>query len=183
MSEYLIPSTAVLEHRQAWNYRGQERPPFADPVGDGQESVWDYPRPPRLESVPVTLAVFYGGVELAKTERGCRVCETASAATYYFPPDDVAIDLLLKTGGRSHCEWKGLADEYAAADRIALAWAYHEVYPEFAELKDWFAFYPRAADCYVGQEKVGAQPGGYYGGWVTSDLAGPIKGAPGSGGW
>lgn len=183
MNEHLKPSPQIIEHRASWRNRGDERPPFADPVEPGQESVWDYPRPPRLEAVALPLRVFYAGVELAHTERGVRVCETASAATYYFPPDDVAVAALVKTGGRSHCEWKGIADEYAAQDRIALAWSYHEVYPEFAELKDWFAFYPRAADCYVGQEKVGAQPGGYYGGWVTANLAGPIKGAPGSSGW
>ncbi|MEM1433963.1 MAG: DUF427 domain-containing protein [Pseudomonadota bacterium] len=183
MSDTLKPSPAVVEHRAAWHYRGQERPPFADPVEPGLESVWDYPRPPALEEVALPLRVVYGGVELARTERGKRVCETASAATYYFPPEDVAVELLERTGGRSHCEWKGIADEYAGQDRIVLAWAYNEVYPEFAVLKGWFAFYPRAADCYIGEEKVGSQPGGYYGGWVSANLAGPIKGGPGSNGW
>lgn len=183
MSEFLDANAAVRAHRDAWPNRGDVRPPFAEPVGPGQESVWDYPRPPALESVAQPLRVVYGGVQLARTERGYRVCETASAATYYFPPEDVEITLLQPTGGRSHCEWKGIAHEYAAHDRIALAWSYLEVYPEFAALKNWFAFYPRAADCYVGDEKAGAQPGGYYGGWVTANLAGPIKGAPGSTGW
>ncbi len=179
----LALTPAVAAARAQWRWRGQARPPFADTPGPGQVSVWDFPRPPRLEPVAATLRVVGRGVELARTERGCRVLETAGAPTYYFPPEDVAVDSLRRTGGRSLCEWKGVAESYVWEDVDPAAWCYPQTFAEFVAIRGWFAFYPTGLECYRGDERVAAQPGGYYGGWVTADLCGPIKGEPGSGAW
>jgi uncharacterized protein (DUF427 family) len=174
--------------RAHWRYRGDRRPAFAEQPGPGQRSVWDFPRPPLIQPVPETLRVMAQDRPLAETTAGLCVLETASAPTYYFPPDAVAQQWLVPSGGTSHCEWKGLAQGLlctlpgAARDREA-GWRYQSVYPEFTAIAGWFAFYPSVLDCFVGAERAQPQPGGFYGGWVTSDLAGPIKGVPGSGGW
>lgn len=173
----------VREARRRWQYRGQRRPAFAAAPGPGQRSVWDFPRPPVVEPVPGTMRVEAGGAVLAQTRRGVRVLETAGAPTCYFPPDDVAVGWLRSTGRRTLCEWKGLARQYAWRQADPAAWVYEQTFPEFDELRGWFAFYPGALACFVGDERVAAQPGGYYGGWVTADLSGPIKGEPGSADW
>jgi uncharacterized protein (DUF427 family) len=173
--------------RAAWRYRGQTRPSFAEPPGPGQESVWDYPRPPRVEPVSETLEVFVGSTRLARTERGLRVCETASAPTYYFPLEDIDLDRMEDLGPRSLCEWKGVAHPYAAiVDRRRIdgaAWRYPDPWPGFEALADTLAFHPAHVTCKLAGEVATPQPGGLYGGWITSRLAGPIKGAPGSQGW
>ncbi|MEQ8857125.1 MAG: DUF427 domain-containing protein [Pseudomonadales bacterium] len=182
-TEVLALTPRVAAARDHWRWRGQARPPFTDTPGSGQISVWDFPRPPRLEPVAVCLSVRGGDTLLARTERGCRVLETAGAPTYYFPPEDVAVDALRVTAGRSLCEWKGVAQSYAWADVDPAAWCYPQTFAEFTAIRGWFAFYPGVLDCRVGDERASAQPGGYYGGWVTADLCGPIKGEPGSGAW
>lgn len=182
----LTAPPAIIAARRNWAYRGQKRPPFADPVAEGQRSVWDFPRPPQLERVPGLLRVLHGGTELARTDSGRRVLETAGAPTYYFPPGDVREALLLAVDAPSVCEWKGVATSFALRDAPSsnvVAWSYRQTFPEFADIEGWYAFYPSRLRCYVGDEQVSAQPGGYYGGWVTRDLAGPIKGEPGSGHW
>ncbi len=182
------PTDAVLRARSKWRWHGQERPAFADAPAPGQRSVWDFPRPPRLEpaGAPVRVAMA-DGTPIAETARAVAVLETAGAPTYYVPPDDVAGEALTRTGDTFHCEWKGLSDEVSAGTggaRVQRAgWVLTEVYEEFEALAGWYAFYPQELACFVGGERATSQPGGYYGGWVTADLAGPIKGAPGSGGW
>lgn len=180
----IIQPTAMVElARGKWRYTGAERPPFADAPGPGQESVWDFPRPPRIEPAAKPLRVLLDDTELARTTRGMRVLETAGAPTFYFPREDVNADLLRRTGNRYHCEWKGISDELAADGVEPAGWVLVKVYPEFRDLLGWYAFYPKALACFVGGERADSQPGGYYGGWVTAALAGPIKGGPGSHGW
>jgi uncharacterized protein (DUF427 family) len=173
----------VLAARRRWRHRGRRRPAFAETPGPGQRSVWDFPRPPCLEAVHETLVVRTDDCVLARTRRGCRVLETAGAPTYYFPPEDVTRSSLQPTARRTSCEWKGVARHYASAGVDPAAWCLERTFPEFATIRGWFAFYPLRFACFVGSEQVTAQEGGYYGGWVTRDLCGPIKGVPGSGDW
>ena len=182
----LKASPAIIAAREKWAYRGQARPPFAEPVGPGERSVWDFPRPPLLESVSQPLRVLRAETEIAHTVAGSRVLETAGAPTYYFPPDDVQRDLLIELDAPSICEWKGIAASFALNDdpsRTPIAWCYVDTFEEFSQIQDWYAFYPGRVSCYVGDELVAPQPGGYYGGWVTKDLKGPIKGEAGTGHW
>lgn len=106
----------------------------------------------------------------------------AGATTYYFPPDSVLVPLT-GDGGSSVCEWKGLAEALSSQDGTGLGWRYIRMFKAFELLYKWVAFYPTQMDCFVGDEKARPQPGGYYGGWVTDDIAGPIKGEPGSEDW
>ena len=167
--------------------RGQ-RPPVVPP-GPGQESVWDYPRPPRLEATGKRLVVEYEGLIVADTKRGYRVCETASPPTYYFPPEDVDAGRIEPVEGkRSFCEWKGAARYWnvrAPSGLVAgAAWGYPTPSPSFAAIKDYLAFYAQLATrCTVEGELVIPQPGRFYGGWITPDLVGPFKGEPGSEWW
>jgi uncharacterized protein (DUF427 family) len=156
--------------------------------GPGQESVWDYPRPPRIEAVPDRLRVVVGRVAIANTTRGFRVIETAGAPVYYFPPEDVRLDLLRTGARRTTCEWKGTARYHSlrlgerAIDDVA--WSYPEPLPAFEAIRDHVAFYAGLVDeAWVGDERATPQPGGFYGGWITSRVVGPFKGEPGSFGW
>ena len=189
------PTPAILAGRSAWQYNGTARPDFAEPVAAGQESVWDYPRPPRQELRPEQVEIRLGDTLIASSRGAIRVLETASAPTWYLPPEDVHQELLTASGSQSLCEWKGLAQglRFAAGmvvdgsgERAAtgdVGWRYVRVFPEFAKLYLWYAFYPQRVDCYVAGERMQAQPGGYYGGWVAANMIGPIKGAPGSSNW
>jgi uncharacterized protein (DUF427 family) len=164
------------------------RPPWAVVPEPGQESVWDYPRPPRLERVVARLRVELAGVVLADSRHGWRVCETAGAPCYYLPAVDVRTEYLLPAPTRSLCEWKGAARYWTAqiGARVVrdAAWSYPDPTPAFAPIRDHFAFYAGRVDaCFVGPERVRPQPGGFYGGWVTTNLVGPIKGEPGSEHW
>ena len=171
-----------------WRWNGSERPPWAETPGPDQVSVWDFPRPPRLEAVRVALRVTVGGVVLARTDGGRRVLETAGAPVYYFPPADVRVDLLDPAGRSSYCEWKGRAQYWTLrmGDTVVpdIAWSYPDPDPDFQAIAGWLAFYAGKVDeARVGDVAAEPQPGRFYGGWVTPDLAGPIKGVPGSGGW
>jgi uncharacterized protein (DUF427 family) len=154
------------------------------------ESVWDYPRPPRLEPSTRLIEVTFGGAVIARTSRAQRVLETSHPPVYYVPREDVD-DGVLETvaGAGSVCEWKGVAtylDVLGGDGRRAsrAAWTYEDPAPAFAAIADAVAFYPALMDaCTVDGEVVEPQPGGFYGGWVTSDLVGPFKGAPGTLGW
>lgn len=166
--------------------------PRAEPPGPGQESVWDFPRPPRVEPVPERLRVVFAGVTIADTTRALRVMETASAPAYHFPPDDVLMEALRPAAPVTVCEWKGAAVYFdiVAGDRVSreAAYAYPDPFDDLREgygrIAGWLAFYPgRVDEAWLGDERATPQPGGYYAGWVTSRLAGPIKGAPGTGGW
>jgi len=174
---------AVLAGRRHWRYTGAERPSFADTSDPGQESVWDYPRPPRIERMDTCVEVFAGTDCIARTNSAKRVCETAGAPTWYMPPGDVDEDFVRYDGGQSLCEWKGVAQGLSVAGVRDAGWRYTHMFAEFAELYLWCAFYPNKLRCFVDGELVQPQPGGYYGGWVTRNLRGPIKGGPGSSAW
>ena len=156
--------------------------------GPGQESVWDYPRPPRLEDVLDRVVVEFNGQIVADTTAAKRVLETSHPPTIYIPPADVKGEYLKPAGGRSMCEWKGQARyvDLVVGDRTSeqAAWFYPSPVPEFAGLKDHLAFYPSRVDrCTIGGEAVRAQAGDFYGGWITSKIVGPFKGPPGTRGW
>jgi uncharacterized protein (DUF427 family) len=155
---------------------------------NGQECVWDYPRPPRLEPTSKWIRVEFAGAVLADTRSAFRVLETSHAPVYYVPPQNVARRHLIETPLSSFCEWKGIARYYdvVVGERRAenAAWYYPEPMPAFAKIRDYVAFYPGPMDgCFVDGERVRPQPGDFYGGWITSDLVGPFKGEPGTHGW
>jgi uncharacterized protein (DUF427 family) len=159
-----------------------------EPVGPGDESVWDYPRPPRWEPVPERIRVVVGGRELASSINAIRVLETAGAPVYYLPPADVDFSSLSAAVRTTFCEWKGTASYYDLDDPMrpvhSIAWTYHEPFPGFESIRDYLAFYASKVDeAWVGDELATPQPGRYYGGWVTRRIKGPIKGVPGSDGW
>jgi uncharacterized protein (DUF427 family) len=164
------------------------RPPRVEP-GPGQESVWDYPRPPRVEAVPERIRVVVDGTELAWSSRAQRVLETAGAPVYYLPRDDVRMDLLVPTRRQTTCEWKGEARYFAVVTpggRVIpiAAWSYEQPLPGFEAIRDHVGFYAWAVDeAWVGDERATPQPGHFYGGWVTSKVVGPFKGGPDSAGW
>jgi uncharacterized protein (DUF427 family) len=152
-----------------------------------RENVQDYPRPPLLEPVAARLCVLLGGAVVAETGAGLRVCETHHAPTYYFPPVSVQA-VLTPAGGGSFCEWKGRARCYdvTVGGRTArrAAWAYDSPSKRFAALAGYIAFYPGPMDAaFVGDMQVTPQPGDFYGGWVTPNLDGIVKGGPGTEGW
>lgn len=156
--------------------------------GPGQESVWDYPRPPRLEDSGREVVILARGEEVARTWRPKRVLETSHPPVYYVPPEDVTGGRLQAGTGASWCEWKGRAayhDLLVGDERIQnAAWYYPRPTREFASLAGYLAFYPALMDaCYVDGELVRAQAGGFYGGWVTGEVVGPFKGEPGTWGW
>ncbi len=159
-------------------------------AGPGQVSVWDFPRPPRLEAEPREGTVSWRGVEIARSSGLLRLCETASPPTYYFPVEDVRRDLLVPSGHRTYCEWKGPSQHYdLTVDGAVLsraAWAYIDpmaAHGDYSRLAGRIAFYAQHLDCTLGGEVVQPQPGGFYGGWLTSDIAGPVKGLPGTEHW
>lgn len=169
-----------------WKHTGKERPSFAEEPGPGQESVWDYPRPPILIETDAMVEVYSGDNRLAKSSAALRVLETASPPTYYLPSEDIDWKLLVKTDYQSHCEWKGVATYWAlASDPTAphVAWRYEDPSERFAQIDNCVSFYPGRVACHVNSERVQAQPGEFYGGWVTKSLAGPFKGDPGTGHW
>jgi uncharacterized protein (DUF427 family) len=163
-----------------------ERPTRIVP-GPGQESVWDYPRPPRLEPTGEHVVVRLAGAVVADTRAAFRVLETSQAPAYYLPPGDVRSELLTPSDRRSFCEWKGTASYFdvTVGDVVAraAAWSYPEPTRPFAPIAGYLSFYPQLVDCFVDGEQVGPMPGGFYGGWVTSRVVGPFKGAPGTGSW
>lgn len=154
----------------------------------GQESVWDYPRPPRVEDSPQAIQVIFHGVVLADTQRAKRVLETSHPPVYYIPPQDVRLDLLHETGRSSWCEWKGRARYYSVTvgDRTAVnaAWSYPDPVEPYADIAGYLAFYANKMDtCTVDGQPVQPQPGDFYGGWITPNITGPFKGGPGTVGW
>lgn len=162
--------------------------PRPDPVGPGQESVWDYPRPPSAEVSPKRVVVELGGRVLADTVRAVRVCETSHPPVYYVPREDVADGVLERSTGSSWCEWKGAAtywDAVVDGRRVpAVGWSYEDPTPGFAHLRGAVAFYPDRIDrATVDGEQVRPQTGGFYGGWITDEIVGPFKGDPGTRGW
>ncbi len=152
------------------------------------ESVADYPRPPRLEPVPQAIRIVLGGVTVASTTAAYRVLETTHPPTYYLPPDAFAAGVLTPSARTSFCEWKGRAEyvNVTGGGRTVrdAGWFYPAPTPGFAALRDHVAVYAGPMDaCFVDDEQVTPQPGGFYGGWVTANLVGPFKGARGTEFW
>ena len=154
----------------------------------GQESVWGYPRPPRVEETTQRIRVVFEGVTLADTTRAKRLLETSHPPTYYLPPEDVALEYPVESQSQSFCEWKGMARYYhlrVGATRVQdVAWYYPTPTKEYALLAGHLAFYvQKVSACFVDEEQARPQPGRFYGGWITSHLVGPFKGEPGTEGW
>ena len=165
-----------------WKHTGTQRPDFAIEPKLGQESVWDYPRPPALVSDRRKIEVFSeDGVLIARAASSIRVLETASPPTFYIAPDDILTDLI-PCDGATYCEWKGQA-EYFQYQGHRLAWRYPKPTQAFAEVAGWYSFYPAECRCLVAGQTVRAQAGGFYGGWVTDEIVGPYKGEPGRSDW
>jgi uncharacterized protein (DUF427 family) len=157
-------------------------------VGPGQESVWDYPRPPSAEVTGRRIVVEFGGQVIADTTRAIRVCETSHPPVYYVPRGDIADGVLERAQGSSWCEWKGPAtywDVVVGGRRVPRAgWSYEDPTPGFEHLTGAVAFYPGRIDrALVDGEPARAQAGGFYGGWITGEVAGPFKGGLGTLGW
>ena len=162
--------------------------PVPLPAGPGQESVWDYPRPPAVDPSGELVEVHLGGEVVARTRASLRVLETSHPPTYYLPLDAFVDGALVAAPGSSVCEWKGQAayfDVVGGGRRAArAAWTYPDPVPTYAVLAGHVAVMPGLVDaCYVDGEQVRAQEGGFYGGWVTDRVVGPFKGIPGSWGW
>ena len=158
------------------------------PIQPGQESVWDYPRPPRLERVEKPVQIVFGAVRIVDAPWCFRVLETSHPPVYYISREFIAPGSLAPAAGSSFCEWKGTAAYFdvladgAKAERAA--WTYPAPTASFAAIAGAIAFYAQAMDsCTLGGETVKPQPGGFYGGWITNDVVGPFKGEPGSLGW
>jgi len=174
--------------RSGWKWTGDRRPPWASPTRPGEESVWDYPRPPLLASDSRHITVSLHGTLIADTQRAVRVLETASPPTVYIPPDDVAPEFLERAPGASRCEWKGTAEYWSVrlADgslEAACGWSYPECFEDYVSLSGFISFYPARLECRIDGERVQPQGGGFYGGWVTREVIGPFKGDPGAGAW
>jgi uncharacterized protein (DUF427 family) len=184
-----MPSKREIEReRERWKKLQRLRPAAIERPGPGQESVWDYPRPPRAERVAALVLVEFAGRVVARSRRALRVCETASPPAYYVPPGHVLTELLVPGPRRTLCEWKGVAHYWSlrVGERHAAdaAWSYPEPDATYGVLAGHFAFHPGRVDaCSVDGVRVRPQPGEYYGGWITPELVGPFKGEPGSEGW
>ena len=166
--------------RDHWRGVRRERPEHAVAPGSGQESVWDYPRPPVVEPTRRRLRVEYAGIVVAETVRGLRVLETSSPPVYYFPAADTRTEFLWRMRSQTWCEWKGLATYWSISvrgrEQEAAAWSYEAPEPGYETLLGRLAFYAGRMDaCYVDGERAEPQPGGYYGGWVTRDVVGPFE--------
>lgn len=164
------------------------RPQRIEP-GPGQESVWDYPRPPAVVPSDAHVRVVHRRLVVADTHRAVRVLETSQPPAYYVPRADVDANLLRPSSRRSVCEWKGVAtywsidvgDGQVATD---VAWSYEEPVASYAAIAGHLAFYAQALDeCWVDDERVVPNPGMFYGGWITSRVVGPFKGAAGTLHW
>jgi len=163
------------------------RPTPIEP-GPGRESVWDYPRPPALVPDARRVRIAFAGVTIADSIEAIRVLETSHPPTFYLPRADLRTDLLRPASGASICEWKGAATyvDVVVGDRVAreAGWTYPSPNAPYAALAEHVAFYAGRLDrCTVGGDVVVPQPGGFYGGWITPEVAGPFKGEPGTGDW
>lgn len=163
------------------------RPHRIEP-GPGQESVWDYPRPPALHRSSRHIVIRLGGQTILDTRQAWRVCETSHPPVYYVAPEDFAPGCLSPGDGGSFCEFKGTATYWhitgGGVRRENAAWSYQDPTPSFRPMRGAVAVYPAMMEeILLDSQTVLAQPGGFYGGWVTPEVAGPFKGAPGTSGW
>jgi uncharacterized protein (DUF427 family) len=152
------------------------------------ESVWSYPRPPRVEASARRVRVVFEGVVVAASVHALRVLETSHPPVYYVPPGDVQLRYLQPNEHHTVCEFKGRADYYDLVHdgRVSrdAAWSYTHPAKGYESLAGYLAFYPaRVNACFVDEERVEPQPGDFYGGWVTAEIVGPLKGGPGTAGW
>jgi uncharacterized protein (DUF427 family) len=159
-----------------------------DPTGPGQESVWTYPRPPALVASTKHVVIRCGAAMIADTRGAWRVLETSHPPTWYIPRADVVPGVLRPSWATSTiCEWKGAATYWdvvtPGATLLAAIWSYEDPTPSFRDLAGAVTGYPSQLDCFVDGEPVRPQAGGFYGGWITSDVTGPFKGGPGTWGW
>ncbi len=157
-------------------------------MGQSRQSVWDYPRPPRVERSYRQIRVVFNDTVIAETNRSVRVLETSHPPVYYIPPGEVQTQFLSQSGRTIYCEFKGRAVYYKLrlGDRTAVdaAWSYHNPASGYESIKDHIAFYPGRVDaCYVDGQFVQTQEGDFYGGWITSDIEGPLKGGRATRGW
>jgi uncharacterized protein (DUF427 family) len=189
MRDAKVPLPAWIEQaRASWTWRGAAWPPFAHAPGPGQESVWDYPRPPVVVKDARRVVVKHGAVVVADTRAALRLLETSHPPTWYLPLADADVTRLVPVEGGSFCEWKGQAgyfDVHGDGMRLGrAAWGYPAPIDEaYAALAGTVAFYATDLACFVDDERVSPQPGGFYGGWITRDVCGPFKGEPGTSGW
>lgn len=158
------------------------------PNGLPYESVWSYPRPPGIRPEPRPVLVSFGDRAIASSQSALRVCETAGAPVIYIPAADIESTVLRPSaGGGSFCEWKGPAAylDFVSGGEVVprVAWTYPRPSPGFEQILDHYSFYPGLVECQLADEVVRPQPGGFYGGWITDEITGPIKGNPGSEGW
>jgi len=168
------------------------------PNGKPFESVWDFPRPPAVETVDWRIRVVHAGVPIVDAPQAVRVLETSQAPAYYVAFEFVAEQFLRPSEHRTHCEWKGVAsyadivvdgpDRADGGSEPAIvrrgAWSYGAPAPGFEALSGHWAFYAQAVDeCWVDAERVAPNDGNFYGGWVTGNIIGPIKGGPGTLTW
>jgi uncharacterized protein (DUF427 family) len=156
--------------------------------GPGQESVWDYPRPPKVEPTDQRVRIIFNGQVIAETTRAIRVLETSHPPSYYIPHEDLKMEFFTQTSRHTYCEFKGMATYWnvKVGDKLAenAAWSYENPKRGYESIQGYLSFYPSRMDaCYVGEEKVTAQEGDFYGGWITSNIVGPFKGGPGTWGW
>ncbi len=164
------------------------RRPTPEPIGPGQESVWDYPRPPAIEHTDEHVVVTFAGVTVAESRRPLRVLETSHAPVYYLSPEDVRLEFLAPITHRTSCEFKGVAAyaDVVVGDRRApgACWWYPDPAPGYEALAGWIAFYPSKMErVTLDGEQVRPVGGDFYGSWITSRVVGPFKGGPGTQGW
>jgi uncharacterized protein (DUF427 family) len=162
--------------------------PSPEPTGPGQESVWDYPRPPALRRCGDRITITLGGRLICDTTESWQVLETSHPPTYYLPRSGFVEGALRSAPGGSYCEWKGAAgylDVVGGGTVVrAGAWYYPDPSPGYAAITDHVALYAGRMDTVtVAGEPVIPQPGGFYGGWITSAVRGPYKGTPGTNFW
>lgn len=158
------------------------------PPKEGQESVWDYPRPPKVEATPKRIRVIFNGVVIADSTNAKRVLETSHPPSYYIPQSDIKMEFFKAIPRKTFCEYKGTASYWTikvtSKEAVSAAWSYPNPATGYEAIKDHLAFYPGRVDaCYVDEEKVKPQAGDFYGGWITSDVVGPFKGEAGTHGW
>ncbi|NEX19949.1 DUF427 domain-containing protein [Thiorhodococcus mannitoliphagus] len=182
-----IDQDTLERARAAWRFRGQERPDFAQTPAEGQESVWEYPRPPIYVPDARLIEVYAGDALLVRTHHSIRALETGSPPAFYLPPDALNQRMLTPSKRRSVCEWKGEAEYFHVQTGTGVIqdalWRYPQAFDAAASIAGWYACYPSRLDCFVAGEPVRPQAGGFYGGWITQDVVGPFKGEPGTGHW
>lgn len=174
----------VQQARDQWTNTGANRPHFAIEPGPGQESVWDYPRPPSIVADTRHVEVRSSRGTIASTTTAVRVLETSHPPSFYIPAVDIVAGAIVAVPGSSHCEWKGAAEFVGEpGGSTPIGWRYRRPYPEFLQWADWVSFYPDCVECRIDAELVRPQAGGFYGGWISDDVVGPFKGDAGTAGW